>query len=81
MDGTKSSTLALFSGVPHGSVPSPLFYLCLSIVCPNVFVIQNFNFMLMTYMNYARVDEDLEAIHRWSIENGLFLNPAKSLAI
>jgi hypothetical protein len=29
----------------------------------------------------ARVNEDLEAIHRWSIENGLLLNPAKSQAI
>jgi hypothetical protein len=27
------------------------------------------------------VNEDLEAIHRWSIENGLLLNPAKSQAI
>jgi hypothetical protein len=25
----------------------------------------------------ARVSEDLEAIHRWSIRNGLLLNPAK----
>jgi hypothetical protein len=29
----------------------------------------------------SRVNEDLEAIHRWSIENGLLLNPAKSQAI
>jgi hypothetical protein len=28
----------------------------------------------------ARVNEDLEAIHRWSIENGRLLNPAKSQA-
>jgi hypothetical protein len=27
------------------------------------------------------VNEDLEAIYRWSIENGLLLNPAKSHAI
>jgi hypothetical protein len=26
----------------------------------------------------ARMNEDLEAIHRWSIENGLLLNPVKS---
>jgi hypothetical protein len=29
----------------------------------------------------ARVNEDLEAIHRWSIENGLLLNPTKSQTI
>jgi hypothetical protein len=27
------------------------------------------------------VNEDLEAIYRWSIENGLLLNPANSQAI
>jgi hypothetical protein len=27
------------------------------------------------------VNEDFEAIHRWSIENGLLLNPAKSQVI
>jgi hypothetical protein len=27
------------------------------------------------------VNEYLEAIHRWSIENGLLLNPARSQAI
>jgi hypothetical protein len=32
-------------------------------------------------MLIARVNEDLEAIYRWSIENGLLLNPAKSQAI
>jgi hypothetical protein len=29
----------------------------------------------------AQVNEDLEAIHRWSNENGLLLNPVKSQAI
>jgi hypothetical protein len=29
----------------------------------------------------ARANEDLEAIHRWSNENGLLLNPSKSQAI
>jgi hypothetical protein len=27
------------------------------------------------------VNEDLEVIHRWAMENGLLLNPAKSQAI
>jgi hypothetical protein len=39
VDGTKLSSRDSFCGVPQGSVPSPLFFLCLSIVCPNVFVI------------------------------------------
>jgi hypothetical protein len=81
--------------VLQGSVPSSLFFLCLSIACPNVFVIRNLIFMLMSddpqiYLSgiwsdldglIARLNEDLETIHRWSIENGLLLNPAKSQAI
>jgi hypothetical protein len=67
------------------------FFLFLSIVCPNVFIFQNFIFMLMTCKLsgnrsdldglITRVTEDLEAIHRCSIDNGLLLNPPKSQAI
>jgi hypothetical protein len=83
VDGTRSSSCALFSDVPQSSVPSPLFFLCLSIVCPNVFIFRNFIFMLMTCKLsgnrsdldglIARVTEDLETIHDWLIENVLLL--------
>jgi hypothetical protein len=39
VDGARSFPRFLFSGVPQGSVPSQLFFICLSIVCPNVFVV------------------------------------------
>jgi hypothetical protein len=87
VDGARSSPRALFSGVPKGSVPSPLFFLCLSIVCPNVFVIRNLIFMLMTYKFICR---GISLIWMaWSLEwirilkpsiseNGLLLNTGKS---
>jgi hypothetical protein len=48
VDVTRSSSRALLSDVPQSSVPSPLFFLCLSIVCPNVFIFRKFICMLLT---------------------------------
>jgi hypothetical protein len=38
VDGVKSTPRSLSSGVPQGCIPSPLFFLCLSMICARVFV-------------------------------------------
>jgi hypothetical protein len=90
VDGARSSPRALFSGVPQGSVPSPLFFSMFVNCLSERIRHSKFHFYaddLQIYLSgnrsdldglIARVNEDLEAIHRWSIENGLLLNPAKS---
>jgi hypothetical protein len=42
VDGVKSTPRSLSSGVPHGCIPSPLFFLCLSMICVLVFLFQSF---------------------------------------
>jgi Reverse transcriptase (RNA-dependent DNA polymerase) len=93
VDGSKSSPRSVLSGVPQGSVPSPLFF---SMFIDRLrFVLRHCNFHfyaddLQIYLSgnkediadiIARVNEDLEAIFQWSTENGLLLNPGKTQAM
>jgi hypothetical protein len=78
VDGQKSSSRALFSGVPQRSVPLHLFfiYICqLSVWTNSSLDRRDLNDLI------AWVNEDLESIVRWSTENGLLLSPTKSQAI
>jgi hypothetical protein len=78
MNGQKSSSRALFSGVPQRSVPLHLFfiYICqLSVWTNSSLDRRDLNDLI------AWVNEDLESIVRWSTENGLLLSPTKSQAI
>jgi hypothetical protein len=42
VDGVQSAPRYLSSGVPQGCIPSPLFFLCLSMIFVLVFVFQSF---------------------------------------
>jgi hypothetical protein len=91
-DGVKSAPRYLSSGVPQGCVPSPLFFLCLTMICVLVFVFQSFISMLMICRficlgivkdldeMISALNEDFAAISRCLTENGLLLNPRKSQA-
>jgi hypothetical protein len=93
VDSTRSSLFALFCVVPQGSVLSPLFFSMFVNCLTERFRHSKFHFYaddLQIYLSrnrsdldglIARVNEDLEAIHRWSIKNELLLNPPKSQAI
>jgi hypothetical protein len=47
VDGVKSTPHSISSGVPQRCIPSPLFFLFLSIICVLVFVVQSFISMMM----------------------------------
>jgi hypothetical protein len=49
VDGVKSTPCSLSSGVPQGCIPSPQFFLSLSMICVLVFVLQSITFTLMIY--------------------------------
>jgi hypothetical protein len=85
VDGVRSSPRSLFSGVPQGCIPSPLFFsmfingLCSSIRFAKFHVYAD---DLQTYLSGDKKDlsgiisalnDDLASISRWAAENGLTL--------
>jgi hypothetical protein len=92
VDGARSSPRAFFPVCPRVLyLHHVFFYVCqLSVRTYSSFEISFYVDDLQIYLSgnrfdlnglIARVNEDLENIHRWSIQNRLLLNPAKSQAI
>jgi hypothetical protein len=93
VDGVKLSPRDVLPGVSQGSVTSPIFFAMFIDSLRLVIQHCQFHFYaddLQIYLSgdrndidsyVAHVNEDLEAVLRWSVENGLTLNASKTQAM
>jgi hypothetical protein len=89
VDGVRTSPRSLFSGVPQGCIPSPLFFsMFINGLCSSI-RFAKFHFYaddLQIYLSgdnkdlsgiISALNDDLASISRWAAGKGLSLNPCK----